>query len=240
MLAARTLLALSTLSLLGAGCTAFVASQLSGDSSDGGTTQIGASCFGITDNQCGECIASNCEDPNATQPVSLAKVCSLLSADPIMLAVSECTKAPGLDNYECGYMYSDGGTYASSIDTPSAAVNNVEHCITDHCVTSCSQCNVQVHTCGSDTVLLADAGTCGQCLDQAMNLTNGVCQSAALAQSDFGAACSEGAGDIAQCAIAPGQCETPDCSAISSPTTTDPAVQDLYSCLWQNCASSCE
>ncbi|HEY1954991.1 MAG TPA: hypothetical protein VGH28_05250 [Polyangiaceae bacterium] len=242
MIGARIFLALSALSLLGAGCTAFVASQLSGDSSDGGTTQIGAGCFHITDNQCGECIASNCEDPNAKPPVSLAKVCSLASADPIMLSVQECTAAPGLDNYECGYMYADASTgYASTIDMLSAAVNNVQHCITDHCATSCSQCNVQVPTCGSDTVLLADAGACGQCIDQAINQTGGVCQSQALADTEFGsAACTEGADAISKCAIAPGQCQTPDCSGISSPTTTDSALQSLYSCLWQYCASSCE
>lgn len=241
MIGIRTFLALSTVAFFGAGCTAFVASQLSGDSSDGGPGQVGASCFHITDNVCGECIANTCENPNAANPVSLAKVCSVSQYDSITIAVEDCTKNPGLDNYSCSEMYIDGGTYAADLDQPGAAVSNLEHCITDNCVPSCSQCNVQVPTCQSESVSLAEAGACGQCMDEAMNTPNGSCQAYVLAQDQYGEiVCTDIKTNVSKCTVPPGSCSTPDCSGISSPTTQDTAVQSLYACLWQQCSSACQ
>jgi len=241
MIGLRTFLALSTVAFFGAGCTAFVASQLSGDSSDGGPGQVGAGCFHVTDNVCGECIVSHCENPTGNPPVSLAAVCSESQYDSITLAVEDCTQNPGLDNYSCSEMYIDGGTYATSIDTAGAAVSNLEHCITDNCVPSCSQCNVQVPTCQSESVSLAEAGACGQCFDEMMNTPGGGCQSYVLAPNEFNeAVCGSLTTAISKCAVPSGSCSTADCSGVSSPTSSDPAVQNAFACLWQQCASSCQ
>lgn len=232
----RVHLALSVIAMVGAGCTAFVAANLS--NTNGTVQHTVGGCFNLADTTCGECIANNCEDPNnATQPVSLQKVCSW-DYSSVKSAAQDCSQNSSINNYNCAEMFIDGGTYATSIDTQQAAENNLRHCITDHCLTSCSRCAVQVPTCGSTTVDLLEAGTCGTCIDQAMNAPGSPCQKYVISQDSV---CTEySSGSVATCAIPSGSCQTADCSDLSSPPAniTD-AGYAFYSCLWSQCGSQC-
>lgn len=211
------------------GCTAFVAVNLS--DTNGTVQHYVGGCFKLPDTTCGECIANNCENPDDPQkPVSLQKVCAL---DPYASVISNaqgCAQDPSVDSYQCTDVFLTGGAYASSIDDESAAVNNVKKCITDNCTASCSRCEVQVPTCGNDTIDLLEAGTCGSCIDQAMNQPGGPCQSFILA----GNSCyTYQSGAIATCAVPSGSCEAPDCGALEN------ADAGINACLWANCGSSC-
>lgn len=231
----RNLVTLAALAVLTGGCTAFVLSQLPGDA--GTSTQSGG-CFALPDNQCSQCIVANCEQPTASPPVSLAKVCSLdqNSYSSVVEAVTACAEDPTVANNSCEELFVDGGTYAATIDTQAAAESNLLHCITDHCVTSCSECGVETPSCGNDTVPLADAGACGACLDDAMNRPGSACQSWVLA----GGCYSYVGGPIATCAVPSGSCNTPDCSGLSAPSTDDnDAGYGLDDCLWQQCGAVC-
>ena len=226
----RAHVALAAIALVGVGCTAFVAANLAGTN---GTTQnyVGG-CFNLADTTCGECIANNCEDPNnTTQPVSLEKVCSLDQYATIISEAQDCSKNSSINNYNCTDLFVDGGTYATSIADEQAAVNNVKQCITKKCATSCSRCAVEVPTCGSSTIDLLEAGTCGTCIDNAMNAPGSPCQQ--WVQS----ACSEySSGAVATCTIPSGSCQTADCSKLSSPSTNlDDAGYAFYTCLWSQC-----
>jgi hypothetical protein len=226
----RLLASVAVIAFLGLGCTAFVLAGLSG--TGGNVQHFVGGCFRLADTTCGECIANNCEDPNnPSQPVSLEKVCSLNQYATIISAAASCSQSSSVNDYNCTGMYIDGGTYATSIDDESAAVNNVKKCITDHCTTSCSRCAVQVPTCGSDTIDLLEAGTCAACIDQMMNTPGGTCQSLMLQQGAI--ACSEyPSSSIAQCAIPQGTCQSPDCSNIEA------ADAGLYKCLNDNCIAT--
>jgi len=217
----------------GWGCTAYVAAELSSIGGDGGTT-VG-DCFDLPSNQCGLCIASACEKPSASPPVSLKQVCTFGTSTELPGNVMQCANDPRFADQTCQNLFIDGGTYASSITTQGEAENNVEHCISDNCITSCSECNVPVPTCGSTTPLV-DAGACGVCLDTAMNHPTSPCQAGVLQGSCY----EDSTNPIAQCAIPQGQCTTPDCSGLSSP---DPMLDDagyaFYTCLWQQCQGSC-
>jgi len=211
------------------GCTAFVAANLSGTS---GTVQhyVGG-CFKLEDTTCAECIANNCENPDdPSKPVSLQKVCQLDQYATVIGDTQECVKNPSVDSYYCNDLFVSGGTYATSIDDESAAVNNVKKCITDNCTASCSRCVVQVPTCGNDTVDLLEAGSCGTCIDQVMNQPGGACQSFIL-QGD--SCYTYQGGPIAACAVPSGSCETPDCGALQA------ADAGINACLWANCGSTC-
>jgi hypothetical protein len=229
----RALMAVAVFGVLGVGCTAFIAASLSGTS---GTVQkyVGG-CFKLADDTCGQCIAQ-CEDPNGSPPVSLEQVCALNQYATIISSAQDCSKDPSFSSYSCEDMYVDGGTYAATIDDESAAVNNLKHCITDKCKPSCSPCQVPVPTCGNDTVSLVEAGACGACLDQAMNQPGSKCQPYVLQGT-----CYESSSTApAQCAIPAGSCQSADCSDLSSPPSNlSDAGFAFYSCLWQECASSC-
>ena len=233
----RPHVALAAISLVAAGCTAFVAANLAGTN---GTVQhyLGG-CFQLADTTCGQCIANNCEDPNnASQPVSLQKVCTLNQYSLIISAAQDCSKNTSINNYNCTDMYIDGGTYAASIDNEQAAVNNLKQCITQNCKTSCNRCAVEVPTCGSDTIDLLEAGACGVCIDQAINSPGGDCQQFILGPADL---CSEyPQSPVAQCAIPAGSCQTADCSQIQSPSSnTSDAGLAYYACLRNKCGSVC-
>jgi hypothetical protein len=224
---------LSAFTVFGLGCTAFIAANLS--NSNGTIQNKVGGCFNLDDTTCGECIANNCEDPsNTTQPVSLQKVCQLNQYATIISATQACSKSASVEDYNCQAMYIDGGTYSTSIDTEQAAVNNLKQCITQKCTTSCSRCAVNVPTCGNDTIDLLEAGTCGTCIDQAMNQPGSVCQKYILGSNGL---CSESSsGFVAQCAIPSGSCQSADCSNLSSPSTnlTD-AGYAYVTCLWGQC-----
>jgi hypothetical protein len=227
----RAALALVALVAAGASCTAFVAANLSG--TNGNVVKSLGGCFNLTDNSCGECIANNCENPNGSPPVSLAKVCSLNQYSSLALNTGECVQNPTPESYQCGNVFVDGGSYASSIDTSSAAENNAAKCITDNCFTSCNWCAPQVPTCESDTVPLLEAGACGVCLHNAMNLPNSPCQQYVLAGG-----CGTGA--IGACATPTGSCGAFDCSGLSAPDTNlEDAGYGLVSCLWGECQGQC-
>ena len=222
---------LASRALFACGCSAFVASQLSGKQGSPANQKVGG-CYNLPNNQCGACIAQNCEDPNGSPPVSLAAVCSFQSPD--TYTVQDCANDSTVgyaDN--CSLLFKDGGTYASSLTQQSAAENNVRLCVRDRCMTSCRTCAPDVPYCNTDSTPLADAGACGACLNAAMNLPNSPCQ-APLVQSDFGCE-SYIQTDIAACATPVGDttCISPDCSGLQS--------QDagVLGCLWQQCASSC-
>jgi len=227
---------IAALGLAGAGCTAVIAAGLNDTN---GTVQnhVGG-CFNLEDTTCGECIANNCDDPdNPTKPVSLQKVCAANQYASIIGYAQDCSKSSSVENYNCSSMFVDGGTYATSIDNEQAAVNNVKKCITDHCIPSCSRCAVNVPTCGSDTIDLVEAGTCGTCLDNAMNQPNSDCQPYILGSNGV---CSESSsGAVAQCAIPAGSCQSADCSDLSSPSTNlSDAGYAFYQCLWNHCGPS--
>jgi hypothetical protein len=228
----RVAAALTCLALALGGCTAFVAAELAGDQSSG--PPLGG-CFNLPNNQCGQCIASACEDPNASPPVSLAQICAIDQESTVVYDVTNCADDPRFANYYCSDLYIDGGTYASSIDTPGQAENNLRHCITDNCVDSCSNCGITVPTCGTDTPL-PEAGACGVCLDQAMNTAGAPCQKWVLQ----GGCYEDPSSPIGQCAIPAGQCQSADCSGLSSP---NPNLVDagyaLFACLWSQCQGSC-
>jgi hypothetical protein len=211
------------------GCTAFVAANLS--STNGTTVHYVGGCFKLQDTTCGQCIANNCENPNDPQrPVSLEKVCQLDQTAIVISDTQSCSQDPSVSSYECNALFVDGGTYAASIADESAAVNNLKKCITDNCVPSCSRCEVQVPTCGSDTIDLLEAGACGSCIDQAMNQPGGNCQ-AAMLQNDSCYTYQGGA--IATCAVPSGSCQQPDCNVLAT------ADAGLNACLWQQCGSQC-
>jgi hypothetical protein len=236
---ARTAIALALASFAAlarvvSGCTLYVAAQL--PPVDGSAPVTLGDCFNLTPNQCGQCIANSCENPSGSPPVSLKQVCSLDKYASIISEANGCASDPRLADYNCTAMYVDGGTYASSIADENAAVSNLQHCITDNCRTACSECGAQVPTCGSETINLPEAGTCGVCLDQAMNPPNSACQPWVLAGG-----CYESSSAIGQCAIPAGQCSTADCSGLSNPSTSLVSeTLGLYKCLWQQCGSSCQ
>jgi hypothetical protein len=230
-LVASTFTALGGVSI---SCTAWVASQL--PQPEGGIQQTLGDCFDLTPNQCSNCIVGACENASGDPPVSLKQVCTLGSNTVLIETVQQCTADPRKANYECDSMYIDGGTYASSIDTSGAAASNLQHCITDNCRTSCSACNVPVPTCASETVDLVDAGACGACLANAMNLPNSKCQSWVLQ----GGCYEDSSGEIATCAIQKGQCNSADCSGLQNPSSSlTTQTAGLYQCLWQECSASC-
>lgn len=228
-------LALTSLAAFGGmRCTLYVATQL--PQPEGGVTTTVGDCFDLAANQCGQCIVNSCENPSGSPPVSLKQVCSLNKYASIVYTVQQCTQDPRRANYYCQDMYVDGGTYASSITDESAAVSNLEHCITDNCVPACSECIVPVPTCGSESVDLPKAGNCGACLDQAMNPPGAACQQWVLK----GGCYEDSSGAIAKCAIPAGQCSTADCSGLQNPSSSlVPEAQSLYTCLWQQCSGSC-
>lgn len=214
------------------GCTAFIAANLSGTS---GTVQhfVGG-CFKLQDTTCGECIANNCENPNdPTKPVSLEKVCQLDQYAPVISDSQSCAQDPSVGSYQCTDLFVSGGTYATSIGDESAAVNNLKKCITDNCKTSCSRCEVQVPTCGSDSIDLTEAGACGTCIDQAMNVPNAPCQAIMLKDPSLTCDNYQG-GPIGQCAVPSGSCQTADCTVLAS------ADAGLQYCLWSQCGSTCQ
>ena len=228
---ARTFVVLAGAMFFVGGCTAFVAAELSGDNSSPQNQTVG-NCFNLPNNQCGACIAQNCEDPNGDPPISLAAVCSFSSPD--TYTIQECATDPTVgypDN--CSSLFKDGGTYAPSITQQSAAENNVKLCVRDRCMPSCRTCAPDVPYCGSDSVPLADAGACGTCLYNAMSAPGGTCQSQ-LIQSDFGCD-SYFQGVISACATPAGDstCIAPDCTGLSTPDA------GLQACLWQACQGSC-
>jgi hypothetical protein len=229
----KTRAALALVALVGAAasCTAFVAANLA--DTNGNVVKSLGGCFQLTDNTCGECIANNCENPSASPPVSLAKVCSLEQYSSLALNAGECSQNPVPGSYQCENVFVDGGSYASTIDTPSAAENNAAKCITDNCFTSCSWCAPAVPTCESDTVTLLEAGACGTCIHNAMNLPNSECQPYVLAGG-----CTNSA--IAACATPTGSCGAFDCSGLSAPNTNlDDAGYGLLACLWGKCQGQC-
>jgi hypothetical protein len=231
---ARVALVIVSLAATGAGCTAFVAAELSG--TQGTVTTTLGGCFALADNQCGQCIATSCESPQSTHPVSLKQVCSLDKYNSIVTTVQQCSQDPRLANYNCQEMYIDGGTYASSIADESAATSNLQHCITDNCATACSACGAQVPTCGSETINLVEAGACGACLNQAMNAPGSTCQPYVIKGG-----CDEYSGSpIAQCAIPSSSCQAADCSGLKTPSTSlDDAGYALYACLYSACQGTC-
>jgi hypothetical protein len=223
----------------GVGCTAFIAAELSSDQgSDSGsdTNTVSSDCFQLVSNQCGSCIESNCEKPNASPPVSLKAVCSLDQYGAIVNTVQSCVQDPRFADYNCQNLFVDGGAYASSIDNAPAAENNLQKCINDNCKSSCSECDVPVPTCEEQTINLAEAGACGTCLDNAMNRPNAQCQTYVLQ----GACYEDPSGAIGTCAPPSGTCTTPDCSGLKTPDTSlDDAGYAFFSCLWQECQGSC-
>ncbi len=231
----REVLAAVVLGALAVSCTAFVASGLSGYQGPGPTT---GGCFALPSNTCGSCIASSCEKPHDSPPVSLQAVCGF-SGSGLPYDVKQCATDPSISNsgYDtCANVFLDGGTYANTIDTQGTAENNVEKCITDNCFGQCRVCNATVHPCGSDTVDLGDAGACGACLYNAMNF-GGACQSLVIP------VCNWIQDDVASCAIvkAPNRCNPWDCSSLSSPPTNlDPKAQQALTCLWSACSASCQ
>ena len=217
-------------------CTAFVASQFSGYQGEGPTT---GGCFQLPSNNCGSCIAQTCENPDNSPPVSLKAVCGF-SGSGLPYDVKQCATDPSISSsgYDtcANYIFLDGGTYASSIDTQGSAENNVKKCITDNCFDQCRLCNATVYPCGSDTLDLGEAGACGACLYNAMNF-GGQCQSAVIP------VCTWIKDDVASCAIttAPAACNPADCSSlVSPPTNLDPKARAALSCLWTACSSSCQ
>ncbi len=236
----RVAIAFGLLSLAGlvravSGCTAYVLGNL--PEMDGSAPTTVGDCFKLTANQCGQCIENSCENPTGSPPVSLKAVCNL---DPYALIIGnaqQCSADPRKANYSCQEMYIDGGTYASSIADKNAAESNLQHCITDNCKTSCSECDIPVPTCQSETIHLPEAGTCGTCLDQAMNPPNSPCQSWVLK----GGCYEDSSGAIARCAVPSGTCSTKDCSGLSNPSTSlVPETLGLYQCLWGQCQASCQ
>ncbi|HSQ67028.1 MAG TPA: hypothetical protein VLM85_27610 [Polyangiaceae bacterium] len=232
----REVLAAVVLGALAVSCTAFVASELSGYQGPGPTT---GGCFALPSNACGSCIAQRCENPNASPPVSLQAVCGF-SGSGLPYDVKQCATDPSISN--SGYdtcassVFLDGGAYASAIDTQGSAENNVKKCITDNCLDQCRVCNATVYPCGSDTVDLGDAGTCGACLYNAMNF-GGACQAAVIP------VCTWIQDDVASCAIitAPAKCNASDCSSLMSPPSNlDPKAQAALNCLWTACSASCQ
>ncbi len=233
---ARVFVVASSFALIaGAGCTAFIAAELSGKQGSDAGPPLG-DCFQLQNNQCGQCIESSCENPSGSPPVSLAKVCSEDQYASIVTEVGSCVSDPRFANYYCQGLIQDGGAYATSIDTAAAAESNLRKCITDNCVKSCSECNVPVPTCGSATIELAEAGACGVCLDNAMNRAGSPCQTYVLQEGCY----EDTSGAIAKCAPPSGQCATPDCTGLQTPDTNlVDAAAALYTCLWQQCQGSC-
>jgi hypothetical protein len=226
------------------GCTAFVAAELSGQqASDGGNTEdSGASdaglggCFNLTNNQCGQCIAQACEMPNGSPPVSLAQVCMFPESE-LPQTVANCTSNPDIMSFDCQSSYIEGGAYSPTISSQGAAENNVQKCIFDNCLTSCSQCNVPVPSCGGSTVTLAEAGACGQCLNNAQNVPNAPCQTWVLQ----GACVEDSDNPASSCAVTAATCGQQDCSGLSSPSSDlDDAGYAFATCLWQHCQGSCQ
>jgi hypothetical protein len=215
-------------------CTLYVIAELSGSPSSTSTTL--GDCFNLANNQCGQCIATQCEQPNAQPPVSLKQVCTLDQSGEIVFDVGNCANDPRLANSYCTFSYLDAGAYAPSIDTTGPAESNLKKCIFDNCFNSCSECNVPVPSCGS-TVTLVEAGTCGTCLDNAMNRPDAACQG-----SVFQGACYEDpSSPVAACAASSPQCATRDCSGLSAPgSDVDDAGFAFFTCLWTACASSCQ
>jgi hypothetical protein len=227
----RVLLACATLVV--GGCTLYVAAELSGQQGPGGP-QLG-DCFNLANNACGQCIASNCENPTVSPPVSLKQVCSFGTSTNLPSTVQSCVADPRFANFYCTSSLTDAGVYAPSISTQGAAENNVKKCINDHCLLSCSTCQVPVPTCGSQSTLLADAGACGVCLDNAMNTAGSPCQQYVLQGVCF----EDNSNPISKCA-ASGQCTLADCSGLSSPSTSlDDAGYDFATCMWAQCSGSC-
>lgn len=233
---ARTFVALASLSLaLGAGCTAFIAAELSGKQGTDAGSPLG-DCFKLAANQCGQCIENSCENPNGSPPVSLATVCSEDQYATIITDLGTCVSDPRFSNYYCENVFQDGGAYAQAIDTPAAAENNLKKCISDNCVKSCSECNVPIPTCGNETIELAEAGTCGTCIDNAMNRPGSPCQTWVLQQGCY----EDTSGAIAKCAPPSGTCATADCTGLQNPDSNlVDAAASLYTCLWQQCQGSC-
>jgi hypothetical protein len=210
-----------------------VATQLTGGNS---TTTLGG-CFNLPDNQCGQCIAHNCEAPNGSPPVSLAKICALEMYSSVQSNVTACATTPSIGSYQCQDSFLEGGAYAPSIDNVSAAESNLKKCIFDNCFTSCSECLVSVLSCSNSTVSLIEAGTCGTCLDNAMNRPNSPCQMPVLQ----GACYTDPSSPVSKCAAGTAQCAQRDCSGLSAPPlTTDDAGYALYTCLWQQCQAMCQ
>src|SRR5207249_2844638 len=107
----------------------------------------------------------------------------------------------------------------------------------DNCFTACNECNVPVPTCPPDTVTLLEAGACGACIHAAMNTPGSACQPYVLK----GGCYEEQSSPIAKCAVPPGQCTAPDCTGLSSPSTSlEDASFSLYSCLWSSCNGPCQ
>lgn len=231
MMRFRTAATLCVLAVFAGGCTAFVAAELSGDQGSG--PAIG-SCFQLPDNQCGSCIATQCEQPDQTPPVSLAQVCSIGGSD-LPYTVQECANNPSVavyyDDY-CSQLFQDGGTYASGIDTLATAENNVELCIRDQCETSCRTCSTPVTVCNSDTTPLEDAGGCGACLYNAMSQPGAQCQGYLIANTY---SCGEISTELSNCATPTGSssCVSPDCTGLWE------AGIPLSGCLHSACGSAC-
>ncbi len=216
-------------------CTAFVVSQLNSYQGQG-PAQGG--CFSLPSNTCGGCIASSCEAPDASPPVSLQAVCGFqgsgLPYDTRQCATDPSIGSGGYDN--CTSVFLEGGAYANTIDTQGTAENNVRKCISDHCFDQCRICTATVYPCGSDQVDLAEAGACGACLYGAMNY-GGACQNLVIPTCGY-----EIQQDVASCAIstASGACNAKDCTNLQSPPTTlNAQAQAALSCLWSNCGSAC-
>jgi hypothetical protein len=240
---ARVAIFVAGLAFAAGGCTAFVAAELSGQQgssdSDSGTPDSGpplGDCFQLANNQCGQCIESHCEAPNASPPVSLEAVCQQAPNAGLVETVGNCADDPRFANFDCQSLFVDSGVYATSIDTPAAAENNLQKCINDNCIRYCSTCEIPVPTCGNDTIALAEAGACGTCLDNAMNKPSAPCQTWVLQQGCY----EDPSNPIAMCAPPSGQCTAADCSGLQSPDPEDDdASAGLYTCLWQECQSSC-
>ena len=226
---------LAILGLSASGCTLYVLSQLSGKGGSNNNTELGG-CFQLPNNQCGQCIAQQCEIPDASPPVSLAQVCALDPTGEITIEGANCASQPDITSTDCAELFQEGGAYSPTIGTAGAAENNLRKCIFDRCVPSCSECLVTINGC-TGSVPIAEAGACGACLDQAMNAVGSACQPWVLQ----GGCIEDPSGSIAACAGTGTQCQTSDCSGLSAP---DPSLIDagyaLYQCLWTTCSGACQ
>ena len=226
---------LAVFGLCSAGCTLYVFTQLNGKGGSNNTTTGG--CFNLPTNQCGKCIAQQCEVPDGSPPVSLAQVCSFDPNAGVVTNTTACANQPDIFSNDCTSVFQEGGAYSPTIDSQGAAENNLKKCITDKCVPSCTECLVNINTCGgAGTVAMADAGTCGACLDQAMNVAGSNCQQWVLQ----GGCVEDPFGAIAKCAGTGTQCQIPDCTGLSAPDVNlIDAGYALYQCLWGACSSVC-
>ena len=226
---------LAMFGLCTAGCTLYVFSQLSGNSGTSSSNQLGG-CFNLANNQCGQCIARQCEVPDASPPVSLAQVCSLDPTGNLTFELPNCVSQPDMTNYQCQSAFLEGGAYSPTIDTQGAAENNLRKCIFDKCLTSCSECLVPVPNCTTGNVPLADASACGACMANAMNPPSSPCQGFVLQ----GGCYEDPSSPMSKCAVTSAQCGNPDCTGLSSP---DPNLIDasynLFTCLWGACSTVC-